>query len=336
MHNCLIAPLRTALLGALSCALLGTLLSFTPTAAHAQADYPNKPVRLIVGFAAGGISDVLARALSVKLSQELGQQVLVENKQGAGTTIASEFIAKAPPDGYTLFLQDITTHAINATLYQKLPYDTVKDFTPVGLVASTPLILVVNASNPSRSLAELVAQIKAAPGKYSYASSGIGAITHLSGEMMKTRGGMDAVHVPYKGSAPATQAILGNEVTYTFSTMPPAIANIKAGKLRALAVTTPKRSTATPEVPTMMEAGMRDFDIVLYSGILAPPGMAPALVRRINAAFAKVTGDNDIKTVYANIGAEPIVATPEFFADMLGKEINKLAPVVRASGAKTE
>ena len=316
--------------------VLGLLLPVLQTTAHAQAEYPAKPIRLVVGFAAGGISDVLARALAIKLSQDLGQQVLVENKQGAGTTIASEFIAKAAPDGYTLFLQDITTHAINASLYAKLPYDSVKDFTPVGLVASTPLVLVVNASNPSRTLTELVGQIKASPGKYSYASSGIGAITHLAGEMMKTRGGIDAVHVPYKGSSPATQAILGNEVTYTFSTMPPAIANVKAGKLRAIAVTTPKRSAATPDVPTMIEAGMGDFDIVLYSGILGPPNMAPALVRRINAAFAKVVNDNDIKTVYANIGAEPIVASPEFFAGMLPKEIAKLAPVVRASGAKAE
>lgn len=317
-------------------ALLGALCLTMQVPAAAQADYPNKPVRLIVGFAAGGISDVLGRALSVKLSQELGQQVLVENKQGAGTTIASDFIAKAAPDGYTLFLQDITTHAINATLYQKLPYDSIKDFTPVGLVASTPLMLVVHSSNPARNLAELTAQIKGSPGKYSYASSGIGAITHLAGEMMKSRAGLDIVQVPYKGSAPATQAILGNEVTFTFSTMPPAIANVKAGKLRAIAVTTPKRTAATPDVPTMIEAGMKDFDIVLYSGILAPPGMAPALVRRINAAFAKVVADNDIKTVYANIGAEPMAATPEFFADMLAKEITKLAPVVRASGAKSE
>ena len=317
-------------------ALLGAFSVSAAAPALAQADYPAKPIRLIVGFAAGGISDVLARALAVKLSLDLGQQVIVENKQGAGTTIASEFTAKAAPDGYTLFLQDITTHAINATLYQKLPYDSIKDFTPIGLVASTPLMLVVNSSNPARNLRELVAQVKASPGKYSYASSGIGAITHLAGELMKTRGGIDAVHVPYKGSSPATQAILGNEVTYTFSTMPPALANVKAGKLRAIAVTTAKRAGSAPDVPTMAEAGMNDFEIVLYSGILAPPGMAPALVNRINAAFAKVVNDPAIKTVYGNIGADPIVATPAYFSDMLGKEISALAPVVRASGAKAE
>jgi len=317
-------------------ALAGALCLTMAAPAAAQADYPNKPIRLVVGFAAGGISDVLARALAARLSVDLGQQVIVENKQGAGTTIASEFIAKAPPDGYTLFLQDITTHAINATLYQKLPYDSIKDFTTIGLVASTPLMLVVNAATPARDLRELVALVKASPGKYSYASSGIGAITHLAGEMMKTRGAIDAVHVPYKGSAPATQAILGNEVTYTFSTMPPAIANVKAGKLRAIAVTTPKRSSATPEVPTMIEAGMPGFDIVLYSGIIGPPGMNPALVRRINGIFAKVVADPAIKTVYGNIGADAIAETPEYFADMLAKEIAKLGPVVRASGAKAE
>ena len=223
-----------------------------------------------------------------------------------------------------------------AGLRPRKPLQRAKRILSVGLVASTPLMLVVHSSNPARNLAELTAQIKGSPGKYSYASSGIGAITHLAGEMMKSRAGLDIVQVPYKGSAPATQAILGNEVTFTFSTMPPAIANVKAGKLRAIAVTTPKRTAATPDVPTMIEAGMKDFDIVLYSGILAPPGMAPALVRRINAAFAKVVADNDIKTVYANIGAEPMAATPEFFADMLAKEITKLAPVVRASGAKSE
>ncbi len=317
-------------------ALAGALCLTIAAPAAAQADYPNKPIRLVVGFAAGGISDVLARALAARLSVDLGQQVIVENKQGAGTTIASEFIAKAPPDGYTLFLQDITTHAINATLYQKLPYDSIKDFTTIGLVASTPLVLVVNSATPVRDLRELLALVKASPGKYSYASSGIGAITHLSGELMKTRGGIDAVHVPYTGSAPATQAILGNEVTYTFSTMPPAVANVKAGKLRAIAVTTPKRSAAMPEVPTMIEAGMPGFDIVLYSGIIGPPGMNPALVRRINAIFAKVVADPAIRTVYGNIGADAIAEAPEFFADMLGKEIAKLGPVVRASGAKTE
>jgi tripartite-type tricarboxylate transporter receptor subunit TctC len=315
---------------------LAAALVVAAAPAIAQSDYPTKPIRLVVGFSAGGISDVLARALAAKMSQTIGQQVIVENKPGAGTTIAGDFIAKAAPDGYTIWLQDITTHAINATLYPKLPYDSVKDFTPVGLVASTPLMLVIHPSTPAKSVQELVAYLKASPGKYSYGSSGTGTILHLTSEMFKTQAGFDALHVPYKGSGPATAAILGGEVSFVFSTMPPAVSNAKAGKLRALAVTTPKRIGAVPEVPTMIEAGMPGFESVLYSGILAPPGTPPAIVRRLNAEFAKVVADPDIKAVYEKLGADPLTTTPEAFAAMLQNEIAKLAPIVRASGAKVE
>ncbi len=303
----------------------------------AQADYPTKPIRLVVGFAAGGISDVLARALAAKLSQNLGQQMIVDNKPGAGTTIAGDLMAKSAPDGYTLWLHDITTHAINASLYAKLPYDSLKDFTPIALVASTPLMLVVHPSTPARNVQELIGLLKARPGHYSYGSSGNGTIVHLSAEMLKAAaGGLNVVHVPYKGSAPATVAILGGEVSFVFSTMPPAVSNVKGGKLRALAVTTPRRSAAAPEVPTMIEAGLPGFEIVLYSGILGPAGMNPAMVRRLNAEFAKVVRDPDIRTVYENIGADPISNTPEEFRAMMAGEIAKLAPVVRASGARID
>jgi tripartite-type tricarboxylate transporter receptor subunit TctC len=304
--------------------------------AQAQADYPTKPVRLIVGFAAGGISDVLGRALAIKLSQNLGQQVIVENKPGAGTTIAGDFIAKATPDGYTLWLQDITTHAINATLYAKLPYDSIKDFTPVALVASTPLMLVVHPSTPANNVHELVAWLKAKPGQYAYGSSGNGTILHLASEMFKTRAGIDVLHVPYKGSSPATQAIMGGEVAFVFSTMPPAIAAAKGGRLRALAVTTPKRVSAAPDIPTMIEAGMPSFEVVLYSGVLAPPGTPPAIVKRINTEFAKVVATDETKAVYGKIGADPIATTSEAFGHMIASEIAKLAPIVKASGAKAE
>ncbi len=303
----------------------------------AQADYPSKPIRLVVGFPAGGISDVLARALAAKLSQNLGQQMIVDNKPGAGTTIAGDLIAKSAPDGYTLWLHDITTHAINASLYAKLPYDSLKDFTPIALVASTPLMLVVHPSTPARNVQELIGLLKARPGHYSYGSSGNGTILHLSAEMLKAAaGGLNVVHVPYKGSAPATVAILGGEVSFVFSTMPPAVSNVKGGKLRALAVTTPRRSAAAPEVPTMIEAGLPGFEIVLYSGILGPAGMNPAMVRRLNAEFAKVVRDPAIRTVYENIGADPISNTPEEFRAMMAGEIAKLAPVVRASGARID
>ena len=304
--------------------------------AFAQSDYPNKPVRLVVGFAAGGISDVLGRAIAVPVSKQLGQQVIVENKPGAGTTIAGDFILRSPADGYTLWLQDITTHAINANLYSKLPYDSMKDFSFVAMVASTPLMLVVHPSTPANSVRELVALLKASPGKYSYGSSGNGTIVHLSAEMLKSSAGVDALHVPYKGSNPATAAILGGEVTFVFSTMPPAVSNMKSGKLRPLAVTTPKRSGAAPEVPTMIEAGLPNFEIVLYSGILAPKGMDRALVRRINAEFAKAVQAPEMQAVWQNIGADPIAMSPEAFETATAREIAKLGPVVKASGAKVD
>jgi tripartite-type tricarboxylate transporter receptor subunit TctC len=301
-----------------------------------QSDYPNKPVRMMVGFAAGGISDVLGRAIAIPLSKQLGQQVIVENKPGAGTTIAGDFIARSAPDGYNIWLQDITTHAINNTLYPKLPYDSTKDFSFVAMVASTPLMLVVHPSTQAASVRELIQLLKANPGKLSYGSSGNGTIVHLSGEMLKAAAGVDVLHVPYKGSNPATQAILGGEVTFVFSTMPPAISNLKAGKLRALAVTTPKRVAAAPEVPTMIEAGLPNFEIVLYSGILGPKGMDRTLVRRLNAEFAKAVQSSEMQPVWQNIGADPIVMTPEAFEAATASEIAKLAPVVKASGARLE
>jgi tripartite-type tricarboxylate transporter receptor subunit TctC len=302
----------------------------------AQSDYPNKPVRLVVSFAAGGISDVLARALAIPLSRQLGQQVIVENKPGAGTTIAGDYIARQAPDGYTIWLQDITTHAINVALYSKLPYDSMKDFSYVSMVASTPLMLVVHPSTEAKNVGQLIALLKASPGKYSYGSSGNGTIVHLASEMLKSAAGVDAVHVPYKGSNPATAAILAGEVSFVFSTMPPAISNAKAGKLRALAVTTPKRVSAAPEVPTMIEAGLRDFEIVLYSGIMGPKGMDRAIVNRLNAEFARVVQAPEIRNVYEKIGAEPIAMTPEAFEKATQREIAKLAPVVKASGAKVD
>ena len=314
--------------------LLGCLLALS--SAHAQSDYPRQPIKMVVGFASGGISDVLARAIAAKMSNTIGQTVFVENRPGAGTTIAGDLVAKAVPDGYTIWLQDITSHAINASLYPKLPYDSVKDFTPIALVASTPLMLVVHPSSSARSVKELASLMKSQPGKFSYGSSGNGTILHLAGEMFKTSQGLDVVHIPYKGSSPATQAILANDVSFVFSTMPPAVGNAKTGRLRALAVTTPKRGTAAPDTPTMGEAGVANFEVVLYSGILGPKGMDPAIVRKLNAEFAKVIASEEIRRVYENLGAEPITETPEAFAGMLQKEIAKLAPVVKTSGAKIE
>jgi tripartite-type tricarboxylate transporter receptor subunit TctC len=304
--------------------------------AHAQSDYPARPIKMVVGFAAGGISDVLGRAIAARMTTTIGQPVVVENKPGAGTTIAGDAVARAAPDGYTIWLQDITSHAINASLYTKLPYDSIRDFTTVTLVASTPLMLVVHPSTPAKSVKELAALLKANPGKYSYGSSGTGTILHLASELFNSGEGLQVLHVPYKGSGPATQAILAGEVTYVFSTMPPAVSNAKAGKLRALAVTTPKRVAAAPEVPTMIEAGVPNFEIILYNGVLGPRGMDAAVVRKLNAEFAKVVATDEIKTVFEKLGADAISSTPESFHAMLEREIAKLAPVVKASGAKAD
>jgi len=304
--------------------------------ASAQSDYPKQPIHMIVGFAPGGISDVLARALAIQVGRQIGQPVVVDNKPGAGTTIAGEVVAKAPPDGYTIWLQDITTHAINASLYPKLAYDTTRDFTPITLVASTPLMLVVHPSSPYKTVHDLAVQAKAHPGKMSYGSSGNGTIIHLASEMLKASQGLDVAHIPYKGSGPATQAILANEVSFVFSTMPPAVANVKAGKLRALAVTTPKRVAAAPDVPTMAEAGVPNFELVVYTGILGPKGMDPAIVQRLQTEFARAVQSEDIRRVYANLGADPITTGPEALGEMITRETARYAPLVKASGAKVD
>src|SRR5258705_4501895 len=213
-------------------------LALLSASAFAQS-YPNKPIRLVVGFTPGGVSDVLARAMSAKLSQNLGQQVVVDNRPGAGTTIASEFIAKSAPDGYTLYFCDATTHAINASLYTKLPYDSVRDFAFISLVASTPLLLVVNPALPARTVPELIALAKSRAGQLNYASSGNGTIVHLAGETFKTMAGIHLVHVPYKGSAPATVAVIAGDVAFIFSTMPAALPHVKNGKHHALSGTHP-------------------------------------------------------------------------------------------------
>lgn len=307
-----------------------------PTSAWAQGTYPGKPIRLVHGFTPGGISDVLARAIGAKLSDTLGQQILIDPRPGAGTTIASELIAKAPGDGYTLFLQDITTHAINASLYRKLPYDSLKDFTPITLVAATPLMLVVHPSLPARSVKELVGLAKARPNEITFGSSGNGTILHLAAEMLMSMSGVRMIHVPYKGSAQAVAGLLGGEVAVSFSTMPPALPNVEAGKLRALAVTTPERSAAAPKAPTMKEAGLSQFELVLYSGILAPRGVPAPIVDRLNAEIGKVVRLPEIERVYSKVGAVAVTNSPQAFATHMSAEVGKLGKLVQLSGARID
>jgi len=304
--------------------------------AFAQGAYPIKPIRLVHGFTPGGISDVLARAIGAKLSDNLGQQVVVDPRPGAGTTIASDLIAKSAGDGYTLFLQDITTHAINASLYRKLPYDSLKDFTPITLIAATPLMLLVHPSLPVKSVKELVALAKKRPGEIAHGSSGNGTILHLAAEMLKSMSGIQMIHVPYKGSPQAVAGLLGGEVALSFSTMPPALPNVQAGKLRALGVTTPERSAAAPQVPTLKEAGLPDFELVLYSGILGPRGVPAPIVDRLNAEIAKVVRLPELEKIYSKVGAVAITNSPQAFAAHMSAEMTKLGKLVQLSGARID
>jgi tripartite-type tricarboxylate transporter receptor subunit TctC len=317
----------------LACCLLFAALGGP---AVAQDAYPSKPVRIVVGFPASGISDNLARVLAVALGQQMGQAFIVDNKPGAGTTIAAENVAKSPPDGYTLFMQDLTSHAINASLYRKLSYESVKDFTPITLVASTPLVMVVHPASGINSVQDLIARAKEKPGALTYGSSGIGTILHLAGEMFKQRAGVDLIHVPYKGATGATLAMLGGEISVSFATMPTAVPLVKSGKVKAIAVTTTRRANALPDVPTMQEAGVPDYDIVLYNGILAPAGLPAAMQARLRTEIHKAMQSPDVKKFYADNSADPVTSTPDELAAHMTNEIRKYAQSVQASGARAD
>ncbi|SMC41438.1 tripartite tricarboxylate transporter substrate binding protein [Polynucleobacter kasalickyi] len=312
------------------------LMTLNPCSAEEVSAYPSKPIRLIVGFATGGISDVIARALSAKITEQTGQAVIVENKPGAGTTIAADFVSKASPDGYTIFLQDMTTHAINASLYKKLSYDTLKDFSPITLVASTPLMLVTNPSLKVNNLKEFIALAKQKSDSLSYSSSGNGAVTHLAAETFNRMVGIQPVHVPFKGSSASTQAVLAGDVAFTFSSMPPAITLVQSKKLTGLGVTTLKRISSNPDVPTLSEAGLSGYDFVLYNGVIGPKGMPADLVKKINGIFANAVHSPEMKQIFTNLGADPITNTPTEFSHQMAEESLKMAKAVKISGAQID
>jgi len=312
------------------------VMVYAASSAFAQPSYPNKPIRIIHGFTPGGISDLLARSIGAKLTVSMHQQIIVEPRPGAGTTIACDYVAKLRGDGYAIFLQDITTHAINASLYRRLPYDSVRDFTPITLIAASPLVLVVHPSLPVYSVKELIALAKRRPGEISHGSSGNGTIVHLAAEMLKSTAGIKMVHVPYKGSPQAIAGLLSGEVAVSFSTMPPAVPNIEVGKLRALGVTTPQRSAALPGVPTMKQAGLKDFELVLYSGILAPRGVPGPIVDKLNAEFGRAVRLPDVQKIYGRVGAVPVTDTPEEFSAHIRSEMIKLGGLVKLSGARID
>ena len=311
------------------------VLGILPADALAQS-YPSRPVRLVVPFPAGGTTDILARAMAEKLSGALGQQFVVDNRPGAGGNIGSDIVAKSQSDGYTLLMGTVGTHAINPSLYPKMPYDHVKDFVPVVLVAGVPNVLVVNPTVPAKTVAELIALAKEKPGTINFASSGNGTSIHLSGELFKLLAGVQIAHVPYKGSAPALTDLIGGQVQIMFDNLPSALPHIKGGKLRALAVTSSKRAPALPDLPTIAESGVAGFEASSWFGILAPAATPRDIVQRINAEANKALHAPDMREKLLAQGAEAVGNSPEFFADYIRTETVKWAKVVKDSGARVD
>ena len=304
--------------------------------AQSAATYPNKPIKIVVPFPPGGATDIVARAIGFELQKAFGQSVIIENKPGAGGNTGADLVAKSPPDGYTLIMATVGTHAINMSLYARMPYDAVKDFEPVVLVAGVPNLLVVHPSVNAKSVKELTALAKAQPGKLNVASSGNGTSIHLAAELYKQMAGVDILHVPYKGSAPAVADLLGGQVQMMFDNMPVSLPHAKAGKLRALAVTSLKRSPALPDVPTMDEEGLKGFDATSWFGLLAPAGTPKEIIAKLNAASVAALATPDMRERLAAQGADPIGNSPDQFAAFIKAEIVKWAKIVKASGARVD
>lgn len=324
-------------------AMLGALVPALPAAAAQlearsanDATYPNRPIRLLIGLPPGGPTDVVARIVAPKLGDALGQQVIVDNRTGAGGLIAAETAAKAPPDGYTLLFGAVSYSAIFASLYKKLPYDPVKDFAPISLVAKVPNVLVVNPAMPVRTVSDFIAHAKANPGRLSYGSSGSGTSLHLAMEMLKKQTGIEVVHVPYKGGPAATVDLIGGQIQVMFDNVPGQIPYIRSGKTRALAVTTAKRNFQLPEVPTMIEAGVPGFEVTVWYGVFAPARAPKPILEKLNAALVKTLNMPEIKERMAEQGAEPAPTTREDFAAFQKAEVVRWAKVVKESGATVE
>ena len=320
--------LRTILLSLLSVPLIAA-------AQPGPLNYPSRPIRLIVTYPAGGGADAMARLISPKLGEALGQPVLVENRGGASGTIAADLVAKSAPDGYTLML-DATNYAVNPSLYPKLPYDPEKAFAPVTLLALFPNVVVVHPSFPVNSIAQLIEKIKAEPGKIAFASSGNGSAQHLAGELFRQRAGLDMVHVPYKGGGPALIDVMGGQVPLYFGNMASALPHVKNGKLKALAITGAKRSPAAPELPTVAESGMPGYQVYEWNAIFAPAGTPPAVVNRLQAEIAKVVKIAEVRDRMLALGGEIVASSPADLGTWVREQTASWAKVVRAANIKLE
>lgn len=315
--------------------LAGLIAAALPLGAAAQ-DYPSKTITIIVPFSAGGTTDILARIVGHGLSVELGQSVVIDNRAGAGGNIGATLAAKAPADGYTLFMGTVGTHAINQSLYKKLSFDPIKDFAPLTRVADVPNLLVANPKQPFKTVKELISYAKAHPGEVNFGSSGSGSSIHLSGELFKSMAKVDMVHVPYKGSAPAVTDLLGNQIAIMFDNMPSAIQHVRSGKLRPLAVTTAQRSPELPDVPTIAEAGVPGYEATSWFGMFAVAGTPKPVLDKLHAALVKVLNQAEVKTSIAEQGGVVVVETPEHFAAFIRAETAKWSKVVKESGATAD
>ncbi len=311
------------------------LLAASALGARAQGAWPTRPVRIVVGFSAGGTTDVVARLMAKELTEALGQTFVVENKAGGGSNIATDLVRVAEPDGYTLLMMAVTS-TINQTLYKNIKFNLDRDFDGVALCAKMPTILVVNPSVPARTVPEFIAWLKTQGDKVSYASSGSGTSIHMAGELFKVRTGTHAVHVPYKGSAPALTDLMGGQVQYMFDNMISSWPHVQNGKLRALAVTTKKRSASAPDVPTMEESGVAPFDVTSWFGLVAPKGTPKAVLDKVNQVVNAAFDKPEIVQAYAKLGAVSEKNSPRDFSRFIHDEVNNWAPVVKASGAQVD
>jgi tripartite-type tricarboxylate transporter receptor subunit TctC len=314
----------------------GVLLCAVVAAPAAAQQYPAKPIRLVVGFAPGGGTDIVSRIIGAKMTESWGQPVLVDNRAGATGTIGADIVAKAPPDGYTLLMGHVNSHGIAPNLFKKLPYDAERDFAMVAYVGYVPNVLVVHPSIPARNVKELIALAKAKPGTLNYASSGVGSTQHLAGEMFKLLTGVDILHVPYKGSGPAVIDLLAGHVSMNFDTMPPVLPHIRSGRMRALALTTPKRSPQLPNVPTMIEVGLKGFDMTNWYGVMAPAKTSHEIVLKLNGEVNRIVKLPDAKAKLEEAGTQLEPMSPEQFATFLHSEIAKYAKLVKAANVTLE